>query len=295
MQSPREQRVILGVKEMNENTRTRVKAVSRRMLNKVPEVTLYFWLIKVLCTTIGETFSDDLVGTWAGGDSASVQALNSALLHVTFITAGITAVTLLYQFTRKKYVAWVYWLNIVMIAVLGTQITDNFEGNGDQPNNMVAITVVSLALLAIVFAVWWYVERTLSMHSIRTRRREAFYWLAIITTFASGTAVGDLVAEKMSLGYLTTLLLFTGIIAVIAAAWKFGSFNNVLMFWLAYIMTRPLGASTGDFLAQQGNQGLNLGVHVTTYVFMSLIVLLVAFLQVKKPDVSLVKAPAELE
>lgn len=264
----------------------------RYLASKVPEITIYFWLIKVLCTTIGETFSDDLVGTWAGGNNPSVHALNSALLDVTLITVGITAITLAYQFTRKKYTAWVYWLNIVMIAVLGTQITDNFEGNGDQPNNMVAITVVSLSLLAIVFAVWWYVERTLSMHSIRTRRREAFYWLAITTTFATGTAVGDLVAEKINLGYLTTLLLFAVIIAILAVVWKFGRVNNVLMFWLIYVMTRPLGASTGDFLAQKGNQGLGLGVHVTTYVFMGLIILLVLFLQIKKPDIDTTPATA---
>ena len=123
------------------------------------------------------------------------------------------------------------------------------------------------------------------MHSIRTPRREAFYWLAITTTFASGTAVGDLVAEKVNLGYLTTLILFAVIIVVLAIVWKFGKFNSVLMFWLIYIMTRPLGASTGDFLAQKGNQGLGLGVHVTTYVFLSLIILLVVFLQIKRPDI----------
>ena len=134
---------------------------------------------------------------------------------------------------------------------------------------MWAITIVSVTLLALVFLVWWLVERTLSMHSIRTHRREAFYWLAILVTFATGTAVGDLIAEKFSLGYLTTLLLFVAVIAVIAAVWKFTSINGVLAFWLAYIMTRPLGASTGDFLSQKGNQGLNLGTSVTSYVFLA--------------------------
>ena len=260
------------------------------MLNKVPEVTIYFWLIKCLCTTVGETFSDDLLSSWSGGDSASVSAQNTALLHLTFATAGVLAVALVVQFTRKRYIAPVYWLNVVLISVFGTQLTDNFEGNGAVPNNMIAITVVSATLVAIVFAAWWYVERTLSMHSIRTRRREAFYWLAVCATFAMGTAVGDLIAEKLSMGYGTTLLLFVAVIIVIAIVWRTTNANGVLMFWLAYIMTRPLGASTGDLLSQHGNQGLNLGVHVTSDIFLGLIVLLVAFLQIKKPDLT----PAEL-
>jgi uncharacterized membrane-anchored protein len=262
------------------------KMSARRMLNKVPEVTIYFWVIKCLCTTVGETFSDDLVSTWAGGGDPSVSAQNSALLDLTFVTAGILAITLAIQFTRRRYIAPIYWLNVVLISVFGTQLTDNFEGSGDIPNHMVAITIVSAALVAIVFATWWYVERTLSMHSIRTHRREAFYWLAVCATFAMGTAVGDLVAEKLGLGYFSTLLVFIGVTLVIAAVWRYTRANGVLMFWLAYIMTRPLGASTGDLLSANGNQGLGLGVHVTSYIFLGLILALVAFLQIKKPDLT---------
>jgi len=255
------------------------------MLNKVPEITLYFWVTKCLCTTIGETFSDNLTSTWAGGDNASVRALDSASLKVMPITMCAIAVLLVMQFTRNRYVAGVYWANIVVISLVGTQITDQFEGNGDQPNNMWAITIVSVTLLVLVFFVWWWVERTLSMHSNRTYRREAFYWLAILVTFATGTAVGDLIAEKFSLGYFTTLLLFVALI-VIAAAWNFTGINGVLAFWLAYVMTRPLGASTGDFLSQKGNQGLNLGTSGTSYIFLALIVCLVGFLQIRKPDIT---------
>ena len=262
----------------------------RQLLNKVPEVTLYFWLIKCLCTTIGETFSDNLTTSWAGGDNASVHALDVASREVMAVTVAVLAVLLVIQFTRRRYVAAVYWANIVVISLVGTQITDQFEGNGDQPNHMWAITIVSVVLLAAVFLVWWLVERTLSMHSIRTHRRETFYWLAILVTFATGTAVGDLIAEKFSLGYLTTLLLFAAVIAVIAAAWRFSSINGVLAFWLAYVMTRPLGASTGDFLSQKGHQGLNLGTSLTSWIFLAAIVLLVAFLQVRKPDLT----PVEL-
>jgi uncharacterized membrane-anchored protein len=258
----------------------------RRALNKVPEITIYFWVIKCLCTTVGETFSDDLTTTFAGGDHASVHALNVAAMKVMLITVGALAVLLTIQFTRKRYVAAIYWANIVVISVVGTQITDQFEGNGDQPNHMWAITIVSVSLLALVFFVWWLVERSLSMHSIRTHRREAFYWLAILVTFATGTAVGDLVAEKFGLGYLTTLMLFGAVIAVIAAVWRFTAINGVLAFWLAYVMTRPLGASTGDLLSQKGNQGLDLGTSVTSYIFLAAITCLVVFLQIKKPDLT---------
>ena len=261
------------------------------MLNKVPEVTLYFWLIKVLCTTIGETFSDNLVSKWApGGDSASPHQLQIALWKVTGCTSVVLLILLAFQFTRKKYVTPLYWANIVVISLVGTQITDLFEGQGDTPNNMWAITIVSLAMLAAVFAAWYFSERTLSMHSIVTTRREAFYWLAILTTFATGTAVGDLLAEKLSMGYLSTLLLFVGVIAVVALLWKFTNINGVLAFWLAYVMTRPLGASTGDFLSSKGGGGLGLGTSVTSYIFLAAIAILVAYLTIAKPD----QTPPEL-
>ncbi len=260
---------------------------TRQLLNKVPEVTIYFWIIKCLCTTIGETMSDNLMGRFAaGGDNATPAQLQVALYKVAAITVIVLIVLLAVQFRLRRYVPVVYWASIVVISVLGTQITDMFEGQGDVPNHMWAITVVSVTLLGAVFLAWWLVERTLSMHSIRTTRREMFYWLAILTTFATGTAVGDLIAEKFSLGYFTTLGLFAVIIAIIAVLWKTTPINGVLAFWFAYIMTRPLGASTGDWLSQQGNQGLNLGTTTTSYLFLGTIVALVIYLQVRKPDVT---------
>jgi uncharacterized membrane-anchored protein len=179
---------------------------TRQLLNKVPEVTIYFWIIKCLCTTIGETMSDNLMGRFAvGGDNATPAQLQVALYKVAAITVVVLIVLLAVQFRLRQYVPVVYWANIVVISVLGTQITDMFEGQGDVPNHMWSITIVSVTLLAAVFLAWWLAERTLSMHSIRTARRETFYWLAILTTFATGTAVGDLIAEKFSLGYRTTL------------------------------------------------------------------------------------------
>ena len=262
-------------------------SATRQLLNKVPEVTIYFWIIKCLCTTIGETMSDNLMSQFAvGGDDATPGQLQTALYKVTAITVIGLIVLLAIQFRLKRYVPVVYWANIVVISVLGTQITDMFEGQGDAPSHMWAITIVSVTLLGAVFLTWWLVERTLSMHSIRTARREMFYWLAILTTFATGTAVGDLIAEKFSLGYLTTLGLFIVIIAIIAALWKSTPINGVPAFWLAYIMTRPLGASTGDWLSQQGNQGLNLGTTTTSYLFLGTIIALVIYLQIRKPDVT---------
>ena len=260
---------------------------TRQLLNKVPEVTIYFWIIKCLCTTIGETMSDNLMGRFAvGGANATAGQLQVALYKVAAITVVGLVVLLAIQFRLNRYVPVVYWANVVVISVVGTQITDMFEGQGDVPSHMWAITIVSVALLGTVFLAWWLVERTLSMHSIRTRRRETFYWLAILATFATGTAVGDLIAEKFSLGYLTTLGLFAVIIAIIAVLWKSTSVNGVLAFWLAYIMTRPLGASTGDWLSQQGNQGLNLGTTTTSYLFLGTITALVVYLQIRKPDVT---------
>jgi uncharacterized membrane-anchored protein len=235
--------------------------------------------------------SDNLMGRFAvGGDSASSAQLQVALYKVAAITVVVLLALLVVQFRLKRYVPVVYWATIVVISVVGTQITDMFEGQGDVPNHMWAITLVSVPLLGAVFLAWWLVERTLSMHSIRTPRRELFYWLAILTTFATGTAVGDLIAEQFSLGYLTTLVLFAAVIAVIAVVWRFTRINGVLAFWLAYIMTRPLGASTGDWLSQKGNQGLDLGTSTTSYLFLATIVALVIYLQVRKPDVT----PVEL-
>ena len=236
---------------------------------------IYFWLIKVLCTTVGETWSDNLTATWGNAD------------NVMYATAALLAVLLAVQFSLKRYLAPVYWACIVVISVFGTQITDKLEGTAPD-GHLPVITPIATAILALVFFVWWYVERTLSMHSIRTTRREAFYWVTILATFALGTAVGDLVAEQFTLGYLTTLLIFAAVIGVIA----FGNFglklNAVLMFWLAYIMTRPLGASMGDFTAQNDKVagGLGLGTTTTSYIFLGAILVLVAFLTIRKPDLT---------
>jgi uncharacterized membrane-anchored protein len=246
----------------------------RQMLNKVPEVTVYFWIIKVLCTTVGETASDYL------SDNVGL-----GLTNTTYITASILITTLVFQFRVRRYVAGIYWLGIVLISVVGTQITDNLTDNAGV--SLVVTTTVFSIVLAFVFAAWWWSERTLSIHTIYTTRREAFYWLTVLFTFALGTAAGDLTAERLNVGYWPSALIFAGIIAAVAVAHFRFRLNAVGAFWIAYILTRPLGASIGDFLSQpRSTGGLGLGTTVTSVIFLSAIVIVVAFLAVTKRDVS---------
>ncbi|MEN3340805.1 MAG: hypothetical protein V7644_209 [Actinomycetota bacterium] len=251
----------------------------RTMLNKVPEVTLYFWVIKVLCTTVGETASDYL------SDNVGL-----GLTKTTFITAALLLVTLFFQFRARRYVAGVYWTGIVLISVVGTQITDNLSDNYGV--SLVTTTTVFSIVLAVVFAAWFASERTLSIHTIHTTRREGFYWLAVLFTFALGTAAGDLTAERMNVGYAWSLVLFAGAIALVAALHYRLNLNAVLSFWIAYILTRPLGASTGDLLSQpRASGGLGLGTTVTSFAFLAAILLVVAFLSITKQDVTAAALP----
>src|SRR4051812_34693829 len=244
---------------------------TRRMLNKVPEVTLYFWVIKVLCTTVGETAADYMSDNLGLGEK-----LTAVLM------AGVLAVALVAQFRKRRYVPGVYWLAVVLISIVGTLITDNLTDNYGVGTTVT--TPIFAGALALTFAVWYGFERTLSIHTIFTRRREAFYWLAILFTFALGTAGGDLVSEKMSLGYWVATAIFAGAIAVVAVSHFAFKLNAVLAFWLAYILTRPLGASMGDGLSQSGNQGLGLGTTVTSLIFLTVIAALVFYLTRSRVD-----------
>jgi uncharacterized membrane-anchored protein len=250
-----------------------VKTISaRKMLNKVPEVTLYFWIIKVLCTTVGETASDFLQGN-----------VNLGLTKTTLVTGAVLLATLACQFRLRRYVPSVYWLAVVLISVVGTQITDNLTDN--LGISLVITTIVFTIVLAITFAVWYAVEHTLSIHTIVTTGREAFYWLAVLFTFALGTAAGDLAAERLSLGYWVSALIFGGLIAAITVAHLRFKLNAVLAFWLAYILTRPLGASIGDFLSQKRvDGGLGLGTTATSVLFLSAILVVVAYLSITRVD-----------
>lgn len=242
--------------------------------NKVPEVTVYFWIIKVLCTTVGETAAD-LLNEKAGLGLTGVSVLMSALLGVVLVV----------QFRSSVYRPGVYWSAVALISVVGTLISDNLTDNMGVP--LEASTMVFAIVLAVVFAVWHRRERTLSIHHIDTTSRESFYWLAVLFTFALGTAAGDLVSERIDLGYWLSAVLFAMAIAAVAIAHFALDLDAVWSFWIAYILTRPLGASIGDYLSQPtSNGGLDLGAVVTSALFLAVILGLVTYLSVTRRDVA---------
>jgi uncharacterized membrane-anchored protein len=236
------------------------------LLNKVPEVTIWFWIIKILCTTVGETFADYLN-----------TKFNLGLTGTTLVMSVVLTGALAWQFKSKKYVPGIYWLAVVLISVVGTLITDNLTDNFNV--SLITSSVLFATGLALVFAAWQFIEHTLSIHSIRTVRREAFYWLAILFTFALGTAAGDLVAEKINIGYWKSALVFSGLIAVVTIAHKVFHANAIAAFWAGYILTRPLGASIGDYMSQpKANGGLGIGTTGTSVVFLGVIGLVVVYM-----------------
>lgn len=257
-------------------------STARTMLNKVPEVTLFFWLIKIMATTVGETFADYLNVTLGFGLSKTSVVMTFLLL-----------VALVLQFITRKYVPVAYWLSVVLISVVGTLITDNLTDNLGLP--LQTATLMFAISLAAVFAVWFISEKTLSIHSITTTRRESFYWLTILFTFALGTAAGDLFSETYQLGYGLSALIFGALIAVVAFA-RFGmGASEVTTFWAAYILTRPLGASIGDYMSQsKEDSGIGLGTTTTSAIFLVLIFLLVGYLAITRVDAT-EKKLAEIE
>ncbi|MFF9454260.1 COG4705 family protein [Streptomyces flaveolus] len=260
--------------ESEPGTSASARPSHRLRWNKVPEVTAYFWIIKVLCTTVGETAAD-LLDEKAGLGLTGVSVLMSALL----------AVVLVIQFRTEAYRAGVYWLAVALISVVGTLISDNLTDNMGVP--LETTTAVFAVLLAVAFLVWYRRERTLSIHSIDTTSREAYYWLAVLFTFALGTAGGDLVSERMDLGYWLAAVLFALAIAAVAIAHFALGLDAVWGFWIAYVLTRPLGASIGDYLSQStGDGGLGFGTVVTSGLFLAVILGLVVYLAVTRKDVA---------
>jgi uncharacterized membrane-anchored protein len=261
-----------GCSMNNEPQPSSATELGRRMLNKVPEVTLYFWIIKILCTTVGETFADFLNTN-----------LKLGLTNTTYVMGSLLIVTLVFQFRARKYLPGLYWFAVVLLSVVGTLITDNLTDRFGI--SLVKTTIVFGTMLAVTFGIWYAVEKTLTVHTIYTTRREAFYWFAILFTFALGTAAGDLVAERMHLGYFRSALMFAGLIGCVAVARRFFKLNGVLAFWIAYILTRPLGASIGDLLSQSRQDGgLGLGTVGTSALFLTAILGLVIYLSITKKD-----------
>ncbi len=237
--------------------------------NRVPRVTTDFWLIKLMAVTMGETAADYL----------NVQK-GLGLTATSLIMSAVLALALIWQFSQKKYVPAAYWLSVVLISIVGTLITDNLVDNFHVP--LLDTTIAFSGALALTFFLWFRAEGTLSIHSIYTGRREAFYWLAILFTFALGTAAGDLVAEQFALGYLATGVLFGMIIFSLSVGYFFLSLDPILGFWLVYILTRPLGASLGDFMSQPIQYGgLGLGVIITSVIFLAAIVIIVVFMSLR--------------
>ncbi len=247
-------------------------APTRSLLSKVPEVTLYFWIIKVLCTTVGETAADYLN-----------VSLNLGLTGTSVATGALLIVALAAQFSASRYVPNRYWLTVTLVSVFGTLVTDNLTTAAGLP--LEASTLIFGALLTLTFVVWYASEKTLSIHSVFTRARETFYWLAILFTFALGTATGDLMSEGLGLGYLLTGAIVAALIGLMAVGWRLG-LNPVLAFWFIYILTRPLGASIGDYLSQSPAEGgLGLGPTVTSLIFLAAILGIVMYLTLTKADV----------
>jgi len=241
---------------------SRLHSLAAPMLNKVPQVTLSFWIIKILSTTVGETGADYLAV------NAGLGTVCTDLIMATFLLLALIT-----QMRLQRFVPWVYWLTVVLLSVVGTQITDALtDGMGV---SLYLSTAVFGVLQAVVFGIWYRREHTLSIQTIVTRPREAFYWTAILLTFALGTAAGDLATEELSLGFRLGVLVFGALIALAFAAYRRGA-NAVLVFWLAYILTRPLGASLGDFLSQSPEYGgMGLGTVATSIVFLAAIASLV--------------------
>ena len=269
-QSPIEPAV--GTLDMPGPGRPRDRRDIHQVLNKVPEITLFFWIIKILCTTVGETAADFLNET-----------LGFGLTGTSLVVSALLVVTLVFQFRTRAYAPPVYWLAVVLISLVGTLVSDNLVDNLGVP--LLTTTIVFAVALGVTFVAWFSSERTLSVHSIVTARREGFYWLAILFTFALGTSAGDYVAETLNLGYLNSVVLFGVLIALVALSHIRFGLNAVLAFWTAYILTRPLGASLGDYLSQpRDDGGLALGTVGTSALFLVTILGLVIYLSVSRID-----------
>jgi uncharacterized membrane-anchored protein len=233
------------------------------MQNKVPEVTVTFWIIKILSTTVGETGADYLAVHVGLGMATTVGMM-----------VAVLAALLTTQLRRREYVPWVYWSTVVLISIVGTQLTDILT---DSLGVSLYVTTVAFTIaLCIAFFLWHQSEGTLSIQSIVTRRREVFYWAVVLVTFALGTAAGDLATEAIGLGFGLGTIVFGGLLVMMAAAAYSGA-NPIGIFWLAYILTRPFGASLGDLLSQSRHYGgLGLGTVITSAIFLAVIVVLVS-------------------
>lgn len=237
-----------------------------KAFNKVPAVTLVFWIIKILATTVGETAADVLSTTFKLGLVVTSYVMGAALI-----------LALIVQFRARKYVPSIYWIAVVFISVVGTLISDNLVEN--MGVSLLTTTIIFSTALGATFVLWYASERTLSVHTINTTRRELFYWAAILFTFSLGTSGGDLLSESLGLGYLLALGIFAAGIAIVYLLYRTDNMNSVLAFWVAYVLTRPLGASAGDLLTAAPDEGgLGLDRLIVSGVILVIVVVLVVYL-----------------
>lgn len=242
----------------------------QQLLSKVPEITVLFWITKVLTTGMGEVFSDYLVK------------------HIDpIIAVGLTgivlAASLVLQFYVRRYVTWIYWLVVVMVSIFGTMAADVVHVILGIP--YLVSTAFFAGVLAVIFVIWYRLEKTLSIHSVYTRKREIFYWCTVLGTFALGTASGDMTASTLHLGYFSSGVLFAVLLAVPAIGYWLFRFNEIFAFWFAYIMTRPVGASFSDWISvPQSRGGLGVGEGPVSLVLTIIIVVLVGYLSVRRKE-----------
>lgn len=242
--------------------------ITSSLLRKVPEITILFWIIKLLTTAMGESTSDYLVKHM------------DPLIAVAIGGLGFS-VAIVLQFWAKKYIPWIYWLAVTMVAIFGTMAADVIHIVLGVPY---IISTFSFAIaLSIIFATWYKIEKTLSIHSITTHRREFFYWLTVITTFALGTAAGDMTAATFGWGYLLSALFFGVLFLLPAIGYKFFKLNSIVAFWFAYIMTRPFGASFADWFGRTPDLGgIGIGTGTTSIILTLLIILCVGYMSISK-------------
>lgn len=255
---------------MNEKSFDKIEK-TKQLFNKVPEITFYFWIIKILTTGMGEVTSDFLANNI------------DPVIAVAF-TGFCLIVTLMVQLLMRKYIPWIYWLNVVMVSIFGTMAADVLHVGFDVP--YIVSTIFFVIVLSFIFFIWYSSEKTLSIHSIFTFRRELFYWATILSTFALGTAAGDMTASTMHLGYFFSGVMFAILIAIPAIAYlKFG-INEIFTFWFAYIITRPLGASFADWMgATTSRGGLGIGTGLVSLVLTIIIICLVGYMSVTHKDI----------
>ena len=252
------------------NPRTR-RSISGTLFTKVPEIIAFFWLTKVATTAMGETTSD-----WMNGFLGPAIAIPLMLIALVW--------TLRRQFRADRYDAWTYWSVVVMVAIFGTSAADALHVGLGIP--YLDSTIFYSVVLAIIFAAWYRSEGTLSIHSVRTRRREAFYWATVLATFALGTAAGDMTATSLHLGYFGSIVLFAVLIAVPFVGYRRFGMNEVLAFWAAYVLTRPLGASVADWMAvDHARGGLGLGAGGVSLLLAVVVLLLIRRLAKTRMDV----------